>query len=554
MLNHTSDQHPWFLESKSSRDNPKADWYVWYDRPPNNWQSCFDGDAWTYAPERDQYYYHYFMKQQPDLNWHNPLVKQAMWDAVRFWLDMGVDGFRLDALGTIYEDPALTPHSVPMTLAELRHFSETARTREEIARSNRYWREMFKHQWGGPGLHDLMKELRGVLDEYPGDRMLVGEDDDIRYMGDGDDELHLVFNFPLMRAERLTPSHIRRNQRERLARLAGLPVAGWGCNTLGNHDSERVYSRFAAAGSYAAELARLNAALVLTLAGTPFLYNGEEIGMTDLIITDPGRLRDTMATWYYRAEVEDLGADPAEAAGRAGAMSRDKNRTPMQWSRGPNAGFCPPGVEPWLPVNPNYAAGVNVADQAGEPGSLLSYYRRLLRARRASPALLAGEYEPLHERARSYLAFLRKHAGADRAGRPQLLGPRPRLAARPGRQAGRPGHLLLARPRWRAQAGPDAAGTVRGGDRRSGIMRGRCGRTIRTSHYRSNPAPAHAASAAEAPHAVSRATVPASSLRTRATTNRTMPSKSSRWMMALCEWMWRAGTASTTVGTPSRCR
>jgi alpha-glucosidase len=120
VLNHTSDEHAWFLESKSSRDNPKADWYVWADTPPNNWQSCFDGEAWTYAPERGQYYYHYFMKQQPDLNWRNPEVKQAMWDAVRFWLDLGVDGFRLDAIGTIYEDPALTPHTVPMNLAELR--------------------------------------------------------------------------------------------------------------------------------------------------------------------------------------------------------------------------------------------------------------------------------------------------------------------------------------------------------------------------------------------------------------------------------------------------
>ena len=209
VLNHTSDQHAWFLESKSSRDNPKADWYVWYDAPPNNWQSCFDGDAWTYVPERDQYYYHYFMKQQPDLNWRNPAVKQAMWDAVRFWLDLGVDGFRLDAIGTIFEDPDLTPHTVPMTLAELRRFSETAATPEEKALEQKYWREMFQNQLGGPGLHDLMKELRAVLDEYPGDRMLVGEDDDIAYLGNGADELHLVFNFPLMRTERITPAHIR---------------------------------------------------------------------------------------------------------------------------------------------------------------------------------------------------------------------------------------------------------------------------------------------------------------------------------------------------------
>ena len=408
VLNHTSDEHAWFLESKSSRDNPKADWYVWYDAPPNNWQSCFDGDAWTYVPDRDQYYYHYFMKQQPDLNWRNPAVKQAMWDAARFWLDMGVDGFRLDALGTIYEDPALTPHTVPMNLAELRHFTETAATPEARALANRYFHEMFKHQWGGPGLHDLMKELRAILDEYPGDRMLVGEDDNIAYMGDGDDELHLVFNFPLMRTDRLTPAHVRRNQRARLARLDALPVRGWGCNTLGNHDSSRMLTAFGGDGSHAAELARVNAALTLALRGTPFLYNGDEIGMSDLIITDPAKLRDTMATWYYRAEVETLAADPVEAALRAGKMSRDKNRTPMQWANAANAGFCPADTEPWLPVNPDYAEGINAADQAGDPTSMLSYYRRLIAARRATPALIAGEYRPLAERSRSTLAFLRQ--------------------------------------------------------------------------------------------------------------------------------------------------
>jgi alpha-glucosidase len=412
VLNHTSDQHAWFLESKSSRDNPKADWYVWYDAPPNNWQSCFDGDAWTYAPERDQYYYHYFMKQQPDLNWRNPLVKQAMWDAARFWLDMGVDGFRLDAVGTIFEDPELTPHTVPMTLAELRHFSETAATPEEKALEEKSWREMFRHQFGGPGLHDLMKELRAILDAYPGDRMLVGEDDDIAYLGNGQDELHMVFNFPLMRAERITPAHIRENQAERLARLDALPARGWGCNTLGNHDSSRLYTRFAVNADHAAELARVNAALVLTLRGTPFLYNGEEIGMTDLIITDPDKLRDTMATWYYEAVIRDLAVDPAEAAARAGAMSRDKNRTPMQWSGQPNAGFCPAGVTPWLPVNPNYAAGIdaagtNVQEQLADPDSLLGFYTRLIRVRRQLPALVAGEYRPLHETADGYVAFLR---------------------------------------------------------------------------------------------------------------------------------------------------
>ncbi len=407
VLNHTSNEHPWFLESKSSRDNPKADWYVWADTPPNNWQSCFDGEAWTYAPERNQYYYHYFMKQQPDLNWHNPDVKNAMWDAARFWLDLGVDGYRLDAIGTIYEDPNRTPHTVPLDLAGLRRASELAQTPSEKNQVEQYWHDMFKNQWAQPGMHELMKELRGVIDEYDGDRVLVAEDDNIAYMGNGDDELHLVFNFPLMRTERIMPSHIRRNQKERLTQLEALPVKGWPCNTLGNHDSSRIHTRYGDK-LHEAALARLHAALVLTLQGTPFLYNGEEIGMTDLIITDPTKLRDTMATWYYERLVNELKVGPQEAALRAGEMSRDKNRTPMQWSNQPNAGFSPANRETWLPVHPNYKNGINVRDQLQNPISLLNYYKQLLQVRRNSPALIAGEYVPIDTSAKEYFAFLRK--------------------------------------------------------------------------------------------------------------------------------------------------
>ena len=410
VLNHTSDEHPWFLESKSSRDNPKADWYVWVDTPPNNWQSCFDGDAWTYAPERDQYYYHYFMKQQPDLNWHNPAVRQAMWDAARFWLDLGVDGYRLDAIGTIYEDPKLTPHSVPMNLAELRRFSELAKTPEENKLKEKYWSEMFKHQYGQTGVHDLMKELRAVLDEYDGDRMLVGEDDDINYMGNGNDELQLVFNFPLMRTERLTPSHIRRNQKERLPQLEALPVKGWACNTLGNHDSSRVYTRYGNK-QHDADLARLHVALVLTLKGTPFLYNGEEIGMSDYMLTDIAQVKDTMGSWYYHAIVTDMGVHPDEALQRTAVMTRDKNRTPMQWANNPNAGFSPSDVKTWLPVNPNYKEGINVKDQHHNPSSLLNYYKHILRVRKNTPALIEGEYLPLQNAAKDYFAFLRTSSG-----------------------------------------------------------------------------------------------------------------------------------------------
>ena len=410
VLNHTSDEHPWFLESKSSRDNPKADWYIWVDTPPNNWQSCFDGDAWTYAPERDQYYYHYFMKQQPDLNWHNPAVKKAMWDAARFWLDLGVDGYRLDAIGTIYEDPQLTPHNVPMNLAGLRRFSELAKTPKENKLKEKYWHDMFKNQWGQPGVHDLMKELRAILAEYDGDRMLVGEDDNIAFHGNGDDELQLVFNFPLMRTERLTPSHIRRNQKGRLPQLEALPVKGWACNTLGNHDSSRVYTRYGNK-QHDADLARLHAALVLTLKGTPFLYNGEEIGMTDYMLTDIAQVKDTMASWYYHAIVTEMGVHPDEALQRTAEATRDKNRTPMQWSNNPNAGFSPSDIKTWLPVNPNYKEGINVKDQHHNPSSLLNYYKHILRVRKNTPALIEGEYLPLQNAAKDYFAFLRASSG-----------------------------------------------------------------------------------------------------------------------------------------------
>ncbi len=408
VLNHTSDEHPWFVESKSSRDNPKADWYVWKDTPPNNWQSCFDGDAWTYSPERDQYYYHYFMKQQPDLNWHNPEVKNAMWRAVRFWLDMGVDGYRLDALGTIFEDPALTPHTVPMNLAELRRFSDLAKTPEEIKLKDQYWLDMFKNQWGQTGVHELMKELRAILDEYNGDRMLVGEDDNIDYMGNGRDELHLVFNFPLMRTELISPEHIRKNQVERLTKLEALSAEkGWPCNTLGNHDCSRIHTRFGNKFNDA-ELARLNAALVLTMKGTPFLYNGEEIGMTDYMLTDISQVKDTMGSWYYHAIVKDMGVHPEEAMLRTAEMTRDKNRTPMQWSNNPNAGFSNAEANTWLPVNPNYKNGINVKDQEQNPSSLLQYYKHLLRVRKATPALQKGEYLALQTTEKDYFAFLRR--------------------------------------------------------------------------------------------------------------------------------------------------
>ena len=406
VLNHTSDQHPWFIESRSSRDNPKRDWYIWRDGkdggPPNNWYSGFGGSAWEYDPTTDQYYYHYFFKQQPDLNWRNPEVKQAMWDAVRFWLDLGVDGFRLDAVGTIFEDPALRDHTARLSQLELYHALRAASSEEDLARLIEERKAMFRYQVEQPEVHELMQELRAVIDEYP-DRMLVGETGEIAYYGDGHNELHLAFNFPLMKTERLTPAWVRANQQER---LSALPPGAWPCNTLGNHDSPRVYSRYGD-GQNDDALARLHLALMLTLRGTPFLYNGEEIGMTDLELADISQFRDNVGVWVYHTAINELGLPPAEALAYANRFGRDKCRTPIQWANAPNGGFSPAGVQTWLPVNPNYAQGVNVADQLDDPDSLLNFYRRMLRVRKQTPALIAGDYTVLHEDAEDYLAFLR---------------------------------------------------------------------------------------------------------------------------------------------------
>ena len=407
VLNHTSDQHPWFIESASSRDNPKRDWYIWKDAKPdgslpNNWYSTFGGSAWEYNEQTNSYYYHYFFKQQPDLNWRNPEAKRAMFDAVRFWLELGVDGYRLDAIGTIFEDPDLPDQKAGITQEELFAMSYAAKTPEDHAKIRPLWEEMARYQHDQPGVHELMQDLRAVIDEYP-DRVLVGETDEISFYGTGDDELHLVFNFPLMRTRSLTPAWVRENQKTRLALI---PSIAWPCNTLGNHDSPRMRSRFGD-GKNDDAIARQNTVLLLTLRGTPFLYNGEEIGMSDYILSNIDDVRDNLALWFYGLAKEYGKLPEAEAVRVAFEGSRDKCRTPNQWANAANAGFSPEGVKTWLPVNPDYAEGINVADQEGEPDSMLNFYRRVLAMRRENPALIVGEYQPVKEEAEEYLAYVR---------------------------------------------------------------------------------------------------------------------------------------------------
>lgn len=406
VLNHTSDRHPWFIESRSSRDNPKRDWYVWRDGkagvPPNNCYSTFGGSAWEFDDLTSSYYYHYFFKEQPDLNWHNPEVKDAMFSAARFWLEMGVDGFRLDAIGTIFEDENYPPIPEGLSQEGLYLLAKGSPNPEADEKVLAYWMEMFRYQSDRPEVHELMKELRALIDEYD-DRVLIGETDDIAFYGSGDDELHLNFNFPLMRTLRLTAGHVRKNQR---TRLAALPPEAWPCNTLGNHDTARVYSLFGD-GIHNDLMARLHLMLLLTLKGTPFLYNGEEIGMSDLIIEDPAKFRDPLSLLYADLEKRVVGSDDKTATRIGAVMGRDRNRTPMQWSDAPNGGFCPPQVAPWLPVNPDYNAGISVCAQEGKSDSLLNFYRSMLTLRSHYPALQTGAYQEVNGENEDVLVYRR---------------------------------------------------------------------------------------------------------------------------------------------------
>ncbi|PDV98901.1 glycoside hydrolase family 13 protein [Candidatus Chloroploca asiatica] len=398
VLNHTSDQHPWFQASRSSRTHPQRDWYVWRDGtpdgPPNNWVSIFGGSAWTYDEATGQYYYHAFLKEQPDLNWCHPDVKEAMWQVVRFWLDLGVDGFRLDAIGTIFEHPDLSNHQFPLTHKPIIDIGSLSG--EEI-------RQILQFQIHQPGLHELMQELRTLVDTYPGERVLVGEDENVMFHGDGDNELHLVFNFPLMQTHALTPAHIRDNQ---ALRLTDLPSGAWPCNTLGNHDVSRMWHRYGD-GLHNDALARVHLALLLTLRGTPFLYYGEELGMTDLHFSALSDVRDTIALHQFRLLTEQAGVGYADALQHVLARTRDRCRTPMQWDRSRHAGFSQASSATWLPVHPNYLQGITVEDQKSDPQSMLSFCRQILALRRRTPALIAGDYRVLHPHSEHYLAFLR---------------------------------------------------------------------------------------------------------------------------------------------------
>ncbi len=382
--NHTSDEHPWFVASRSSRDNPKRDYYLWRDpapgdgppetRLPNNWQTHFGGDAWTYDAHTGQFYMHQFHRSQPELNYRHPEVLPAMLDNMRFWLDRGVDGFRVDVIWLMLKDEQMRDEPPnPDAPPDARPFDRL----DHI------------YTAGVAGIHDIVRQMRAVLDEYD-ERMMVGEiylplERLMTYYGDGD-ECHMPFNFQLIGLPwdaHVIGDYIR-------AYEGALPPGGWPNWVLGNHDQHRIATRVGQAQARVAQM------LLLTLRGTPTYYYGDEIGMEDVPIPfeqcmDPAALQQP-------EQYEIWGRDP--------------ERTPMQWDDGPNAGFTTPEATPWLPLAADYATR-NVAAQENDPASLLRLYRALAALRRAEPALNRGAIEVIDVGADGVLAYRRTAPGRD---------------------------------------------------------------------------------------------------------------------------------------------
>ncbi len=359
VMNHSSDHHPWFIESRSSRENAKRDWYVWRDSdqdggPPTNWVSVFNGPAWTLDEMTGQWYRHTYLPEQPDLNWRNPELVEAMMDVVRFWLDAGADGFRIDAAHQMMKDPEEknnppVPHDFQPAYKDMGEY------------------DTFVHLYdlGHPDVHDAHRGFRTLLDSYPQQPISVGEihifdlSEWASYYGDDLDEFSMPFNFHLMAAD-WNASSIRATI-EAVHRT--VPAGAWTNWTLGNHDEIRIASRLPEGHD------RLAALLLLTLRGTPFLYYGDELGMKQT----PVSAQDAKDPWGENVEY----------------LSRDGARTPMQWNPGPNAGFAPDGASPWLPIPDDYKS-VNVDTELAESGSMLNMYRQLLDIRRESEALRLG--------------------------------------------------------------------------------------------------------------------------------------------------------------------
>lgn len=388
-LNHTSTAHPWFRNALNHGE--KRDWYWWRDGrgdgPPNNWQSIFGGPAWTKPAGSDQHYLHLFDRSQADLNWENPAVRAAIHAAMRFWLDRGIDGFRLDVVTVISKAPLLPDAADPRPAP------------------------LYRDLAGGPRLHDFLREMRReVFDHY--DCVAIGEAPGVdperaaRLVDPADPMLDMIYHFDLVAMNPVVagPWDRRRFKRVFSAWDRGIGARGWNSVVVSNHDLGRVASRF---GDGSPMAAKMLLALALTQRGTPFLYQGDELGMTNAPFAAMDVLDDVWAKTTHRLKRE-AGASEAEAFAAALAMTRDHARTPFQWDASPHAGFST--ATPWLPANPNHAT-VNVAAEDADPASPLSFARRLIALRAADPLWVFGAFEDLAPERDDIFLYARTHEG-----------------------------------------------------------------------------------------------------------------------------------------------
>lgn len=384
VVNHSSDEHAWFEESKKSKDNPYRDYYIWKpgvnSGPPNDWQGFFGGSTWEYDEQTEEYYLHMFTVKQPDLNWENPKVRKEVQDIVRYWFEKGVDGFRMDVISLISKRP---------------EYKDMIAERFDEVVSNQFA--------NGPRVHEFLQELnREVLSQY--DIMTVGEGPGISlehgldYVGEDRNELNMVFHFDHMFMNmgpggRFDPLPIDFQEFKDVFNRwdQQLKGKGWGSIFLGNHDFPRMVSRFATDGPHRDKASKLLATLLMTLRGTPYVYQGDELGMTNIAFDDPEDYKDVETLNFFKA-LKAEGKAPKDYLDKVYAIGRDNARTPMQWSDGKNAGFT--DGQPWIKVNPNYT-DINVEDQERNTQSILNFYRKMIQFRKDNPTLVYGDYEPI---------------------------------------------------------------------------------------------------------------------------------------------------------------
>lgn len=384
VINHTSDEHPWFIESRSSKDSPKRDWYIWRDSKngaePNNWESIFTGPAWEYDEQTDQYYLHLFSKKQPDLNWENKQVRDALFEMVNWWLDKGIDGFRVDAISHIKKEVDLADMPNPYGLKYVPAFPKMMNVN---------------------GIHPLLKELKEeTFAKY--DIMTVGEangvsiDDIELWVGEQEGKFDMVFQFEHMAlwdVEKKKELDIIELKQVLSRWQKGLENRGWNALFIENHDKPRMVSTWGNDREFWRESATAFAAMYFLMQGTPFIYQGQEIGMTNVHFESIDDYNDVVAKNLYDAKREE-GNPHHEIMEILWSSSRDNSRTPMQWSGEECGGFTT--GKAWLKINPNYPE-VNVAAQVQDPYSILSFYKKMIRLKKEHEVFTYGTYDLLHE-------------------------------------------------------------------------------------------------------------------------------------------------------------